>query len=1554
MLKKLFCELSFSMKTAAFSILLLLLSTVGSFASHIVGVDLYYTWVSGNTYKITLVAYGDCGPASSSAFSSLPSAVPKICIYNGDTYVSSINLAIQPPNFGVEITPVCPADINNTQCTNPSFSIPGIKKFVYSGTYTVPTTSTQWRFVFYGYMGASAGGAGRAAAITNITSGTVIELVDTLNNTVGHNSNPVLSVVPTPFFCLNNNDNYNPGAIDDDIDSLSFALVAARGGPLPAPPATLADCINTGGPTYVAPYTATSPLAASSFSFDSHTGQISFFPNALQRSLVVYNVREYRNGVVVGTSQREMTFLVLTCTNPGPSAPMVGATNGTVVDSTHFSICRNTGTYNIDISATEATTTNLITANVAGLPAGAVATITDNGTENPHVNIAWTSAVAVGSYVFYVTYTDNNCPLASTQTLAYTITVLPSPTVAVALVSAATCLQKAYVNITPGGSGVPWSVLVSRPPADTFQTFSPVTTVMGDSLVPDNYTVTVRSGTNGCMASVPLTIAAPPALVITGTFTNPTYCGVNDGTITVSGLTAGTVNVITFYKNGVLQPAVTVTASTSGTATITGLGAGNYSNIIATYGNCVSGGIGPFVLVYPPLPAVTATFTNPTYCGHNDGTIKLYHLHPGFADTIKFYRDGVLQPSVYLTVAADSTVTITGLYAGVYTNITVNYGPCTSTPIGPVTLVNPTPPTPTVTFTNPSYCGHLDGSITISGLHTGDADTIRFYKDGVLQPAQIFTIPASGSVTITGLGVGVYTNITVTYGPCVSTIPGPITLTTPPVPVPTATFTNPSYCGHLDGTITISGLHAGDVDTITYIFNGVPHAGVSLTVSAAGTVTLTGLGAGVYSNIIATYGPCATTAIGPYTLTNPPIPPTSATFTNPSYCGHFDGTISISGLHAGDVDTISYSLNGIPQAGISMLVPASGTVVITGLGAGVYTNIIARYGPCSTTPLGPITLTNPPLLIPTATATSPTYCAARNGTITISNLYPGDADTIRYTLNGVVQPPVVLTVSASGTVVLTGLDQGVYSNIYAGFNGCTTNTVGPFTLTNPPFTLRNVTYSDPTKCGFCDGKLTFYGLHPGQTDTIRYLLNGTSQPLVSVFIPTDSTVVVPNLCEGIYSNIVVNTTADCVSAVFGPDTLDAPPIIPGFSIAVSKRCEGDSVVCTNSSWPAADLTYVWSFGDGATSTETNPIHVYTASGNYTIKLVITNTRCIDSTTQNITLDNIVIADFNASPDSFLCVGNPVTFTNTSLGVGMNYTWIFGDGTTSTATDVTYTYTATGIYNVALAVSNSAPCYDTARKKIEVDPASAISVSVTDSVLCKGGAITFNAVYAPQGNIGLVWTFSSTDSLKNANPVTYSYENEGTYAITVKALYRACPDTAATLHIKVIPYPFVDLGPDTTICPGSINPIQLFDTRNAANTAARWVWNTGATSSSIYVSEPGTYGVTVNVGGCESSDEVVVANDCYVNIPNVFTPNGDGVNDYFLPRDLLSRGLTEFHMAIFNRWGNLIFETKTVDGRGWDGMYNGEPQPQGVFVYDIDATFKDGQKEHHQGNLTLMR
>ena len=1722
------------LRSFLFSVVLLLVCS-SAYANHLVGMDFYYTHVSGNTYKITLIAYGDCGSAATStSFGELPFNTPEVYIYNGDSYVTTIDLAIEPPNAGVEITPVCPADISLTQCTNVSNTIPGIKKFVYSATYTVSGTSPVWRFLFTGNL-LSGTIAGRATSITNISSSpdTYIQLVDTLNNTTTFNNSAVLTNVPTPFFCLDNSDNYNPGAVDADGDSLSFFLVPGQNG--------TATSTAGGLVTYIPPYTATAPLATSSFSFDQLTGQVSFNPNALQRSLVVYNIEEYHSGAFKGTSQREMTFLVQTCTNTPPTGGITGASTGTIVDNTHYQICQNSGAVTFNINPTEADVTNDITITYIGLPSGSTFTVTGNGTPTPHGVFSWTSTgVTPGSYTFYVTYTDNNCPLSGQQTIAYTVTILPLPTITYTAISPATCTQKAAISVIPGGGGASWTIDLSAGAGDTIQSYIYHGGPFTDSLSPGTYTITIYTNpAHQCKAYIPVTIANPATIITSATFTNPTYCGNNDGTIKLYHLYAGTTDTVRFYYNGVSQPARILVVAADSTVVITGLLAGVYSNITASYGLCTSSTVGPLTLVNPPFTMRTITSVNPTWCGNCDGSVTLYGLHPGQTDSITYTHgggtvgpvirtigtdstvtitglcqglytnfiaktDGVcvsnalgpvtlavppftirtisytnpswcgicdgtitlygLHPgqldtvtylygggsiSVAHTVAADSTITITGLCAGTYINIvaktagvcvsntmgpvmltvppftmravsstnpswcgicdgtitlyglhpgeldTINYtkggvaqtpfiqmvpadsmvtisglcagnydnfiaktgGICVSNTLGPVALTVPPFTMRTISHTNPDYCGICNGTITLYGLHPAEIDTITYTMGGVAQPPVVLTIPADSQVVITGLCAGTYDNfVAKTGGVCVSNTLGPVTLTVPPFVMRAISHTNPDYCGICNGTITLYGLHPGSLDTITYTLGGVAQTPIPVTVPADSMVVITGLCAGNYDNFVAHAGSaCVSNTLGPANLTVPPFTMRAIGHTNPDYCGICNGTITLYGLHPGQLDTINYTMGGVAQSPVVLLIPADSMVVITGLCAGTYDNFVAHTaGICVSNTLGPVTLTVPPFTMRTLTFTNPDYCGICNGTITLYGLHPGELDTINYTYNGVAQPPVMQVIPADSTVHLTGLCFGTYDNFIATTGGvCVSNTLGPANLTVPPFTVRTDTYTNPTKCGFCDGTIKLYGLHPGQVDTVTYDFNGTPVNAGGYLISADSTINLPSLCEGIYSNITVRTAGVCVSNVLGPDTLVAPPIIDSFTYVVHLGCGGDTVVFTNHSAPASDLTYIWYFGDGSTDSSTNPTHIYYTPGTFTVKLLITNTRCYDSSKQNITLDNLIVAGFTAVPDSFLCQGSPVTFTNTSLGTLLNYTWYFGDGTTASTTNAVHVYPNMGTYDVMLVVTNYIPCHDTVSKILMVDSMSAISVTATDSVLCGGHDVTFSGIYSLFGNTGVKWTFSDGGTIENANPVVHAFSSAGVYTVSVEAFYRACPDTSAWKQVVVFAYPQIDLGPDTTICIGS-TIITIADNINAGNPAAKWLWNNGGTSPQMQVDAPGVYYVTVSIDGCQATDSVWVQNGCYLDIPNAFTPNGDGINDYFLPRPLLGKGLSAFQMNIYNRWGQLIFSTSNTEGRGWDGRFNDVMQPEGVYIYNIDATFIDGEKEHHKGNVTLLK
>ena len=446
--------------------------------------------------------------------------------------------------------------------------------------------------------------------------------------------------------------------------------------------------------------------------------------------------------------------------------------------------------------------------------------------------------------------------------------------------------------------------------------------------------------------------------------------------------------------------------------------------------------------------------------------------------------------------------------------------------------------------------------------------------------------------------------------------------------------------------------------------------------------------------------------------------------------------------------------------------------------------------------------------------------------------------------------------------------------------------------------------------------------------------------------------VVNTTMPGTYTYYASQTVNGCESDRSPISVLVYNPITANFNVTRLYGCTQDTLAFTNTSVGAT--LYVWNFGDGTSDTSFSPEHIYTAQGIYTIHLLVSDVVCEDSTQQIIPILHPLQASFIDTPGvGIVCQTNPLAFINTSVGLYPTYVWNFGDGTTTTDVSTTHNYTTAGVYTVTLTETDSIGCVSTATSTINVDTTSSIALGVSDSVICNGGGISFTANYSAIGDTGLMWNFGDGTSIVNVNPVFHAYETPGAYVVTVTALYRACRDTSVTENVYIAGVPRVNLGADTSICPGG-DPIVLTDFLNAGTIGASWLWSTGETTSSISVSTPGYYSATVTIGGCSASDTVFVANDCYMDMPNVFTPNGDGVNDYFYPRQYLTKGITTFTMDIYNRWGQKLFETESIDGRGWDGRFNGKEQPEGVYVYIIDVSFKDGQKEHHQGNVTLMR
>lgn len=421
----------------------------------------------------------------------------------------------------------------------------------------------------------------------------------------------------------------------------------------------------------------------------------------------------------------------------------------------------------------------------------------------------------------------------------------------------------------------------------------------------------------------------------------------------------------------------------------------------------------------------------------------------------------------------------------------------------------------------------------------------------------------------------------------------------------------------------------------------------------------------------------------------------------------------------------------------------------------------------------------------------------------------------------------------------------------------------------------------------------------------------------------------------------------------GSDTITVnqnTSVVADFSVAVHLGCQRDTIFLTNNS--QGGTQWNWLFGDGGYSTVEHPQpYVYTTQGVYTIRLIVSNPPCADTMIVTINTNHPLSSAF-VLPKDTMCITTPIvpTLTN-NPDPSWNHVWTWGDGTPNgTGIAPNHFYSVPGTYTIWHIVTDTLGCKDSSKFTVTVDfPAFAL-ISISDSNVCVGAKISFSIDTISTSVYQYYWDFGDGNILKNIPTPIHVYDNPGSYTVKFVALSKYCDSTVIYKNIDVIPYPNLNLGKDTAICPGITDPILITDINNPN---AIYKWSTGETSNSILVTQPGIYWAS-SQGKCVTTDSITIFRDCYLNIPNAFSPDGDGLNDFFIPREILSSGLTKFTMNIYNRWGELLFTTSNIDGRGWDGKYNGVPQPLGTYIYLITAEFKNGVQKTFNGNITLIR
>jgi gliding motility-associated-like protein len=296
---------------------------------------------------------------------------------------------------------------------------------------------------------------------------------------------------------------------------------------------------------------------------------------------------------------------------------------------------------------------------------------------------------------------------------------------------------------------------------------------------------------------------------------------------------------------------------------------------------------------------------------------------------------------------------------------------------------------------------------------------------------------------------------------------------------------------------------------------------------------------------------------------------------------------------------------------------------------------------------------------------------------------------------------------------------------------------------------------------------------------------------------------------------------------------------------------------------------------------------------------------------------------NLGNDTLICQGNTIVLN--AGNPGCSYQWNSGQSTQ------TINISNLGVYSVI--VTNASGCvgYDT----INVSITTFLPVNLgNDTTICIGESVVLDA-----GISGAIYLWNT-----NATSQSISVTNAGSYWVAVNS--NGCIGSD-TIIVNIVPKPTISLGNDTIMCPGDLIILTPGSGFN------QYLWSDGATTNSINVNIPGNYSVTVSNGACFVSDEIIIE-ECgsEIWIPNVFTPNGDGINETFYP---VCFNIDKISMLIFNRWGNQLFE-----GSGkacvWDGKYHGELCPDGVYYYLIEyeqkGKLKGMQKRH--GSVTLLR
>ncbi len=401
--------------------------------------------------------------------------------------------------------------------------------------------------------------------------------------------------------------------------------------------------------------------------------------------------------------------------------------------------------------------------------------------------------------------------------------------------------------------------------------------------------------------------------------------------------------------------------------------------------------------------------------------------------------------------------------------------------------------------------------------------------------------------------------------------------------------------------------------------------------------------------------------------------------------------------------------------------------------------------------------------------------------------------------------------------------------------------------------------------------------------------------------------------------------------------VNAPPAV--YFSGASNLCQGSTTtICAT-----GGTQYHWSYGETTSCINVKP----PASITYTVQ--VSDGACFKDTTFTIIVDSMPNVKF--SGDTSICTGD-----STTLKVKGGLTYLWTTGSTADSIHIIGGYPVGGLYTYYVTVTKGACSKDSAEITVKVYPHPRPSAYPFDTTICEYDSVQLTAaggdyyVWGPKkSNLKYYYGTGDTDLNKAAPTLTTLYD--------VKICTWGCCRDSNYMTVNVIPGPSAHVYEDTTV--GSGQPVQLnvvFDP--GPFRVLNWEPTTGLNCSTCpdpiaTVDVTTKYVVTLYdyVTTCTHQDSVTIdIFNCNVFIPNIFSPNGDGINDFLFVR---SYCMTNMDFMVFDRFGNKVFESKNIDN-GWDGTFHGKPMNMGTYMWSLTGLLSDGTEINKSGNVTLIR